>query len=475
MSLDLNPDPELDDLLRSGYADLLQNRPEQRQAVLDALADTRRTPQPLPRPARIRWQRWAIVAACLITLLAAWSWRSTSPEGFAFGIEDVPQRLAEVRSFRLRGWQWIPWDKGKKKQPPIRVPMEFIVERPGKFRYTGTGISSHQGQKPTIRQSLTLCDGKHQWTVDGDNNKLEVARRVSRLDALLKTELIAQIAVNLAVLGPRDAHYRRIGREEQNGRSCDLYEGRSPEAGGTTVSRVWIDPKDGLPVRVVRGQLEADGTLSPAIELTEVAINVPLPDDLFRFDGSGHPQAAGTPALHEETEPPVLDLAPTVDGSNDDVRCSVWQTLRISDKAALIIWRRSVPTAKTEEAPDWLSGISLFASDPFTSNPFGANSRGERELRHHWVYQSNAPDHWNWSLVVPADGKPLGDAEIVLRMRAPRSLSTFGLTPLRFQENDLRELLHAAQSAMLPGNSPEVSLRYLQAVGAKLTSAAIPR
>ena len=128
-----------------------------------------------PDPARIRWQRWALVAACLVALFAAWSWRTTSHEGFAYGIEDVPQRLAEVQSFRLRGWQWIPWDNGKKKQPPLRVPMEITVQRPGKFRYTGTGISFHQGQKPTIRQSVILCDGKHQWILDGDN-KLRFAR-----------------------------------------------------------------------------------------------------------------------------------------------------------------------------------------------------------------------------------------------------------------------------------------------------------
>jgi len=394
-------------------------------------------------------------------LLAAWSWRSTSHEGFAYGIEDVPQRLAEVRSFRIRGWQWIPWDNGKKKQPPLRVPMEFIVERPGKFRYTTVGLTFHQGQKPIIRPHVILCDGKHQWSLDGDN-KLDRARPVSRLDALLRTEEIAQIAARFAVLGPPDALYSKIGREDQNGHACDLYEARFPSAGPITVARVWIDPKDGLPVRVVCGQLDADGSLSPAMELTDVAINVPLPDDLFRFDGSGHPQAVGTPPLHDETEPPVLNLAPTVDASGQDLRCAVWHALRISDTAALIIWRRSAPAAKADETADWLSGITLAVSDP----------HGDRELRHHWVYQSQAADRWNWSLVVPADGKPLGRAEINLKVRDARSLSTMGLTPLRLPEQDLRELLHAAQSSMLPANSPEISLPYLQAVAGKLASSA---
>jgi outer membrane lipoprotein-sorting protein len=465
MSLDPNPDNELDDLLRVGYAELRQARPEQRQAVVDALADARLAPQPPSRLVRVRWQRWALVVACLVALLATWSWRTTSRDGFAYGIEDVPQQLAEVQSFRLRGWQWIPWDKGQKPQPPIRVPMEFVVLRPGKFRYTNLGISSQQGQKPTIRQSVVVCDGHHQWTLDGDAKSKRV-HPVSRLDALLRTETIAQIAARFAVLGPPDAHYRRIRREEQNGHACDLYEARFP-AGG--VARVWIDPKDGVPVRVVRGELQADGTMSPSIELTDVAINVPLSDELFRFNGSD-PKLPGAPAPRESTEPPELVLTPTASNGDDDMHCEVWHAVRISDNAALVIWRRSVPTAKANEAPDWLSGVTMFASDPFTSKPFGSVPQGVRELRHHWVHQSNAADKWNWSLVVPADGKSLGHAEVFLRMEAPKSLTTLDATPLSFRENDLRDLLSAAQRLMLPGNSADVSLPYLQAIGRKLAS-----
>ncbi len=460
MNLDRNPDAELDDLLRSGYAELLQNRPAQRQAVLDALTETRRAPLPLAKPGRIRWQRWTLVAACLIALFAAWSWRTTSHDGFAYGIEDVPQRLAEVHSFRLSGWQWITWENAQKQpQPPIRVLMEIVVERPGKFRQTLLGLSTQQGQKPRISQSVTMCDGKQQWTVDA-HNKLLYSRRVSRLDALLKTEMIAQNAAKLAVLGPPDAHYRKIGREEQSGHLCDLYEGQfKSEGGATTVARVWIDPKNGLPVRVVRSQPDAHGTLSPAIELTEIAVNIPLPEELFRFAGPEDPALAGT---GEQAEPPALFVAPTAGGSKEDdgetIRCDVWQALRISETASLVVWRRSAPVAKNGQAPDWLSGITLFALDP----------HGKRELRHHWVHQSNAADHWNWSLVVPTDGKPLGHAEIFLSVRTPRSLTTVGAISLRLQEYDLRDLLHAAQAVMLPGNSPEITLPYLQAVAGKL-------
>jgi hypothetical protein len=56
-------------------------------------------------------------------------------------------------------------------------------------------------------------------------------------------------------------------------------------------------------------------------------------------------------------------------------------------------------------------------------------------------------------------------------MRLPRSRLTVGLTPLRFKEDDLRQLLRAAQRSMLPASTTEVSLPYLQAVARKLSSA----
>jgi hypothetical protein len=272
--------------------------------------------------------------------------------------------------------------------------------------------------------------------------------------------MIGQIAAELAVLGPPDASYRKIGKDSSNGRQCDLYEARFQLDSRTTVARVWIDPRDGLPVRVVRDELKPDGKLSHEMELAEIAVNVPLADELFRFNGPENLKQKRPDAPRRISEPLALDLSPTGSGASGDEKLEAWQALRISENAALVVWRRSAPAAQADSAPDWLSGVKMNMRD----------SRGDRELRHQWVYQSNSPDRWNWSLVVPADGKPFGRVEINFTMRSPRSRLTAGLTPLRFKEDDVRQLLQAAQRSMLPTSAAEVSLPYLQAVARKLSS-----
>jgi outer membrane lipoprotein-sorting protein len=457
MNVDQNEDRKLDELLRLSYAELRQTNAEQRQAVLDGLSDVRRNTNLLVRPSR-RWLPWALTAVCLVAMFAAWSWRTTGPGNVAYGIDDVPQRLAQVQSISLRGWQWVRDTSGVNK-PPTRVPIEFLIQRPGRFRYTVTGISS-QGGRTEILQGVDLCDGAHEWFL-GAGNKPKFSRAVGSLDALLRTEMIGQIAAELAVLGPPDASYRKIGKDNANGRQCDLYEARFQLGSSTIVARVWIDPRDGLPVRVVRDELEADGKLSHETELTDIAVNVPLAAELFHFNGPEDVKQTRPNAPQAANEPLLLDTSPTGSGSSADAKLEAWQALRIADNAALVVWRRSAPVAQADAAPDWLSGVKMNVRD----------SRGDRELRHQWVYQSTSPDRWNWSLVVPADGRPLGRGEINFTMRSPRSRLTVGLTPLRFKEDDLRQLLRAAQRSMLPTSATEVSLPYLLAVARKLSSA----
>ena len=57
-------------------------------------------------------------------------------------------------------------------------------------------------------------------------------------------------AAGMAVLGPPDASYRKVAKENQSGRLCDVYEERLQSGSSTRIARVWLDPKDGLPVVV---------------------------------------------------------------------------------------------------------------------------------------------------------------------------------------------------------------------------------
>ena len=277
---------------------------------------------------------------------------------------------------------------------------------------------------------MQLCDGQHEWLLDGDH-KLQSSKPISALNALLKTEAIAQSTAALDVLGPPDAAYRKVGTENHKGRRLDVYQARFQTGTNTTVSRVWIDPKDGIPVRVMRREeTDASGKTSPEMELTEIAVNVPLADELFRFDGPKQAPPTGPAAQQPTTAPRVLDLSPSGSALNGSEKLEFWQALRISDNAALIVWWRSAPVAQTD-APDWLSNMTMVAT----------SSGGDRALRHHWIYQSNAADRWNWSLVVPADGRSLGRGQIRFTLQAPRWVGTLHMMPLRLREDDLRRLL----------------------------------
>jgi outer membrane lipoprotein-sorting protein len=485
MNAELDRDGQLDELLGRSYEELRQTSVEQRQSVLDRVFNEARPASPLIQNPGAHWRRWLIVAACVMALFSAWTWRPAGHEGVAFGIDDVPQRLAQVQSLSVRGWMWIRWGSGKDKKPPIRVPIETLFKRPGKFRFTSTGVSFGNG-KPLVRQFVHVCDGEHEWQLDADH-KLQFSRSLSTLDALLNAESMVQDWTELAVLGPPDAAYRKVATESQNGRRLDVYEARFPTEprGGTIVARVWIDPKEGLPVRVLRNEVDADGTTAPSMELAEIAVNVPLADELFLVDaakqsprpGEGEapaeplssgrekvtarqePRPPSSPAP-QATAPPPLELASKGGAYNGNEKLEPWYALRISDNAALVIWRRSAPITKSDAAPDWLANLTMAVPD----------FRGGAAVRHQWIYQSRDADHWNWSLVVPADGKSLGRGQIRLRLRGEQWIGSVSLMPLRLREDDLRQLLHAAQDAMLPKSMEEVSLPYLQAVARKLAS-----
>jgi outer membrane lipoprotein-sorting protein len=418
-----------------------------------------------------------LAVVCLVALL----WLVPGRAGFADGVDEVPQCLAEAQSFRLRGWEWIQLFP-KQQQVLRRVPIEIIVKRPGKFLNRAAFVISYDERPSEVGETVYQCDGEREWTHDGDK-KLFYSNAVSPFDAVLRTKAIEQDAAVSAVLGPIEAAYRKVGTENQGGRRLDVYEARYQTEAGATLARIWLDPKTGLPTRVVHDRLDAKGKTTPQMELTDIEVNIPLADALFRFDGPKktqtvqdwmrrslgleEPEPAPAPAPPapsvEQPAParPFLGLDPNGIAQSGDVRLEFWDAVRVSDNAALVIWRRSVPPAQADAALDWLSNLTMVVPE----------SRGDRALRHQWIYQSLAADRWNWSLVVPADGKSLGRSQVRLTLRSRRSVTTMEMTPLRLCEDDRRQLLRAAHDAMLPKTFPEISLPYLQAVARKLASA----
>jgi len=187
-------------------------------------------------------------------------------------------------------------------------------------------------------------------------------------------------------------------------------------------------------------------------------VNTPLADDLFRAKGQDAEKPAGRDELQKGAEPPLLDATPTGSGSSDGSKLEGWQALRIADNAALVVWRRSAPALGADGAGDWLSDVMLCLPGP----------NGKRAVRHAWLSPPTSAERWSWSLIVPVDGKPLGRGEINLALKARRGSTSFGLMALRFNDEELRQLLTAARLSTLGDDAPEMSLDDLRAQARQL-------
>ena len=141
-----------------------------------------------------------------VVYLVALCWLAPGRHGFADGIDDVLQRLAEVQSFRLRGSEWVEqsvrprgWGGlfGQQQLTLKRVPIEIAVKRPGQFLHRAAWVTSYDDGPAEVTQRVHQCDGKREWIYEGDKN-LRYSDAVSPLDTLLRAKTIEQNSVESA-------------------------------------------------------------------------------------------------------------------------------------------------------------------------------------------------------------------------------------------------------------------------------------
>jgi outer membrane lipoprotein-sorting protein len=470
MTADEIADRQLDEMLRQSYEALRKPDPAQREAILKGLdsiqadvggsasrpaIDGTEAPMPTPRIRRSRASRLlSISAVAVIATMAVVLFRWTPSGGTAYGIDGLPDRLQQVHSISLRGWQWM-YNLSPANPLPVRTPFELRIQRPGKFRNSLTTSSTKNGRSE-LRKQIHLCDGKREWLADEAGKPLFVLRTLSPLDARLTTEYFAQIAAKTAVLGPAGSQYKKIGVDSADGRRCDVYEARFAIGRHSTVSKVWIDPQTGFPVRVVRDEINAAGKLTDELELTEIQVNVALADDLFRPAGSSDAATPGADELPGEKNPLAIDLRSIASAVFGEAKLDAWYALQISKEAALVIWKRTPPADPATSDP--LADLSISFSNPGK----------ERPARHIWVDQAKRADDWSWSLVVATDGKAIGPSAINMVLKTKRSRLTLLFPVLWFNDPELEQIVLAAQPATL-GRSPEVvSLHDLRELARKL-------
>lgn len=320
---------------------------------------------------------------------------------------------------------------------------------------TTYGVSFGSNDPPLIRTFTRICDGsKETWIADQD--KQVITTELSELDAWLKTEFFAQIFME-GLFGPPELSYRLIGHETVRGKACDIYEGRSADGGQQPganpkqpqqVVRIWVDPTLGYPLRSESEEVDADGTIRRLQEYDEIAIDVPIDADTFRLTVPAGFKEINIP---RPANAPPLDVHYTSAGYGGDDKLEIWHALRISDHAALIVWRRSEPLPGANGERVWLADVT-----------FGMFGDGQHALAHDWVYESRSPDVWNWSLL-HVDDVPLPErGGISVKLTLEKFHAHEVVAPLRFPEARLEQLIKAAAESTLPADAPRVSLEQLR-------------
>lgn len=459
MKNDERENRRLDEILRRHYEPIAEISPEQRETVLTAFAAARAGIASNPVQRRLWPARLAGLAAAVIFLaIGVKMLLIPSSSARVYGLEAAGRRLCDVKTIRVRGVMFARNDD-RPESPPVRVPQEYLIKRPDKFSHTWTGISQN-GDFFEIRQGRRVCDGRHE-TNFRDSDKQYTTSHVNPIDARITTELFAQAYLRFAVLGQPEAPYKKIGHEKIRGVECEVYEARidNKDLGWVTVDKLWFDPVSGYPVRKTTDRIGADGKPSRESEYDEISVDIPLADELFAPEPPAEYERLG--GRPKEADRPVpLSTAPIGSGGGgDDQELSTWHALRISDHAALVTWRRSVPEPAANGTLDWLSQIEITCDG------------SQHGVRHSWLYQSGSPKVWNWSLVALVDRQLPDPGTFVFTLRTDKKyVGIMNMSALRFPDDQLEQILQAAAAATLPEGAPRYSLAELRAKADKLST-----
>ena len=450
MTNDHHENRQLDEILDHSYRLLREEVPGQRDAVVNEFVKLGACDR---RPNRTRPLRAVLLALTACFLLAA-TLRllivASSPS-VAYGLESLPRRLLDVQTIRVRGARFV-YDMRQPDAAPIKVPFEYLLRRPNKFSITWTGTS--QGRGPVeIQRGSRICDGRSVSVTNDTKKQFSTGPILSALSARVETEAFAQMFILTAMLGPPETPFRKIGEEKLNGQWCELYEGQVEDSARITIEKLWFDPTRGHPVRIVRDEVQDDGTARRKEEIDEIAVNVPLADELFQLTPPEDYQPMPRTA---ETADRKLALSPEPRASSSAMgtKLEAWYSWQLNDRAALVVWRRSPPPAAADDTPDWLSNLDIKPAEP----------KDRQSARHAWTHQSGKSDEWNWSVVVAAGGAPPQRVAFILELHDTRGNTTSQYVhALHFPDSELEDILVESGRSTLPSDVAVLSLAELRA------------
>lgn len=430
---------------RRAYQVFGREHERQREALVAKLAETGAKPQ-----AARKWpsMRVALAATLMLMAGAVALFGLRGPE-HVYGVEGLKERLLAVRSLHIKGWlyQQTMTEFGK---ATLRFPTETFHERPYRQYSTSYGFSFGEEDKLTqLTRSARVGDESRTMLIDHDG-KRAIISPTDKLGAELSVEsMFQQSLIEKLGQGAPD-HFAPAGSEHVRGVMCDVYEhADDPQSPMPSRTKLWLDPRNGMPVKMVVFSIEPDGD-EPFWEWDDIAVNVDAPPEMFSF---------AVPEGYEKIEVDSAATGPSGGGSagSSNQWVNSWIGLNIDDQAVLFCW--SLKTIE-KDGPQWFKKPPEFLLE-------GAQNRPCDEI----ALRTDEDDpHWRWSLIVPRDRLPVGAQPLRMICKHERTTSIMGATPLVFAEARLAKLVKEVQRRTLPAGAAESEIWTLPELRAKLAT-----
>jgi hypothetical protein len=344
----------------------------------------------------------------------------------AYGLDDLPNRLLEVKSIYVTGWMFKPAEQ--ENAQPARYPIKIFAERPDCYWHTCYGFSGPDATHKDVRVQSGYNVGKGTKLLSvSDDKKMAVEMTVTAIDNELLTETFMQMELPQQLLNGSPRDFTKMGTEMVNNVPCDVYE--HSQDGSKEKKRLWLNPQTGLPVKIASYDIDRAGKEILSQIIDHVEVNIPASATGLSFD---------PPEGYQVTKSAQLQIAnplqyPVGSGSNGDVSLGVWHCFNIDDKAALLCWyceqRKGSKAGNATIQPEFL----LAGTNPCDHIDVASTDVGGH--------------HWKWSLMYPNKaGERIGndDFTVIHRPKGGGSLSMEN-HPLRLPEDRLKAILEEVQ------------------------------
>ncbi len=224
----------------------------------------------------------AAAAVALVAVLAGWLILSGRGAGTAFADVLAKVKQAESVSFVV---------KQKLGTQPVIAQKMYV--QGDKLRIDIVGVQGvKQLEKPPVPILLSVVgDLTHRQALELDHFR-KTAKRETIHDRVAAEFTKADPIRQLRSVKPENAE--RIGQEERDGRTLDVYrltkidvvgiEASTKDLGPGEEMKVWVDRKTGLPVRIrIEGAFSQGGTDRSFLDFDQFAWNPPLDPGLFKL------------------------------------------------------------------------------------------------------------------------------------------------------------------------------------------------